>query len=207
MDQFIATIMPFAFNYAPVGWQQCAGQILPIAQNQALFSLLGTYYGGNGTQNFALPDLRGRAVVCQTGFGVMPPGVTNHSIGQPYGAEKVTMLATNLPLHTHAATASAGTTVTPSATLNAVASSANTITNPTGALLAGSKTATVAQFAPAGTTTAAMAQGAITITPGTTGTPTVTVNPTGSSTPIPVLQPYLAVTYCIAMTGYFPSRN
>ena len=77
MDPFIGQITLFPFNYAPVGWAMCEGQLLPIAQNTALFSLIGTYYGGNGTSNFALPDLRGRVPVGQ-GQG---PGLSPYSIG------------------------------------------------------------------------------------------------------------------------------
>ncbi len=207
MTPFIATIVPFAFPFAPKGWQQCNGQLVSIQQNQAIFALLGTYYGGNGTSTFGLPDLRGRAAVCQTNVGQMPPGVSNHPIGQPYGTEKITMLPANLPAHTHGVQVAAGAAVTAAVTLNAVASSANTIANPTGALLAGSRAATSAQFAPAGTAAVAMAPAAITVTAGTPGTPTVVVNPNGGNQPIPVMQPYLAINYCIAMVGIFPSRN
>ncbi len=89
---FLGQIMPVAFNFAPKGFAFCNGQLLPISQNQALFSLLGTYYGGNGTTNFQLPDLRGRT----------PVGSNNGSdIGQLGGTENVTLLPTQMPLHNH----------------------------------------------------------------------------------------------------------
>jgi microcystin-dependent protein len=91
---FLGELRIVAFNYAPRGWAQCNGQLLPINQNQALFSLLGTQYGGNGVQNFALPDLRGRGAV-----HAGPGGQTQ--IGELGGVENVTLLPMELPQHTH----------------------------------------------------------------------------------------------------------
>ncbi|PKN56194.1 MAG: phage tail protein [Deltaproteobacteria bacterium HGW-Deltaproteobacteria-14] len=96
-EPFIGEIRIFAGNFAPRGWAFCNGQLLSIAQNTALFSLLGTTYGGNGIQTFGLPDLRGRVPV---GFG-QGPGLSNHAQGQQYGAEQVTLTAAQLPAHTH----------------------------------------------------------------------------------------------------------
>ena len=87
----------FAGTFAPRGWAICDGRLLPIAQNQAIFSLLGTTYGGNGTTNFALPDLRGRVAV-GTGQG---RNLTNVQVGQTFGTENTTILNSNLPPHTH----------------------------------------------------------------------------------------------------------
>ena len=87
----------FAGNFAPTGWAFCQGQLLPIAQNQALFSLLGTTYGGNGTTTFALPDLRGRVPV---GFG-QGPGLSNRVIGEQFGSELVTLNINQMPSHNH----------------------------------------------------------------------------------------------------------
>ena len=100
---FIGQIMIAAFNFAPRGWAFCNGQLLPIAQNQALFSILGTTYGGNGQTTFALPDLRGR-VPMQSGQG---PGLTARTLGEVSGSEAVTLLQTQMPAHTHLAQASA----------------------------------------------------------------------------------------------------
>jgi microcystin-dependent protein len=97
MTPFLGQILAVAFNYAPKGWQPCAGQLLPIQQNAALFSLLGTSYGGNGIQTFALPDLRGR-VATHWGQG---SGLPDYTIGEQIGTENVTMLQNNLPLHSH----------------------------------------------------------------------------------------------------------
>jgi microcystin-dependent protein len=97
MDHFMATILLFGGNFAPRGWSFCYGQLLPINQNQALFSLLGTTFGGNGQTTFALPDLRGRVAI---GTGT-PPGGTMVQLGQIGGTEAVTLGANHMPAHTH----------------------------------------------------------------------------------------------------------
>src|SRR5687768_7321762 len=102
---FLGEIRLFPYNFAPRGWAFCNGQILSIAQNTALFSLLGTTYGGNGQTTFALPDLRGR-VANSAGQG---PGLQNYSLGQVAGAESVTLLASQMPAHTHPFTAPCNT--------------------------------------------------------------------------------------------------
>ena len=99
LNPFVGEIMMFAGNFAPVGWGLCNGQLLAIAQNQALFSLLGTTYGGNGQTTFALPDLRGRAPIH---FG-QGPGLSNYPQGQVAGEENHTLIATEMPTHTHVA--------------------------------------------------------------------------------------------------------
>jgi microcystin-dependent protein len=105
-EPFIGEIKMVGFNFAPRGYAQCNGQILPIAQNTALFSLLGTTYGGNGQTTFALPDLRSRIPI-HTGQG---PGLSNYSLGQASGTETVTLTANQLPPHNH--TVNASTTAT-----------------------------------------------------------------------------------------------
>ena len=97
MEPFIGQIQLFGFNFNPRGWAKCDGQLLPISQNTALFSLLGTTYGGDGRTTFALPDLRGRFPTSQ-GTG---PGLSGRSIGQKSGTESNTLNANNLPPHTH----------------------------------------------------------------------------------------------------------
>lgn len=96
---YLGEILAVPYNFAPKGWIVCAGQILPINQYQALFSLLGTTYGGNGTTNFALPDLRGRTPI-SSGQG---PGLSNYTLGQTGGEEQVTLTIRQLPPHTHQA--------------------------------------------------------------------------------------------------------
>ena len=102
MDPFVAEIRLFPFNFAPKGWALCRGQLLPITQNTALFALLGTMYGGNGTSNFALPNLEG-AVALHAGQG---PGLSDYVQGQTGGAEAVTLLTSEMPSHIHQAACS-----------------------------------------------------------------------------------------------------
>ncbi|MDP2313790.1 MAG: tail fiber protein [Pseudomonadota bacterium] len=105
MEPFIGQLMLVGFNFAPKGWAFCNGQLMSIAQNTALFSLLGTTYGGDGITTFALPDLRGRAPIH---FG-QGPGLSNYVQGEVTGTESVSLLTTNLPAHTHAIVANNGT--------------------------------------------------------------------------------------------------
>ncbi len=97
MDPFVAEIRIFPFNFAPKGWAWCDGQLLPLSQNTALFSLLGTTYGGNGKSNFALPDLQGRAPM-HPGQG---PGLSLHDLGETGGSETVSLLESEIPSHNH----------------------------------------------------------------------------------------------------------
>lgn len=118
-DPFIAEIRIFGCNFPPRNWAQCNGQLLPISQNTALFSLLGTQFGGNGQTNFGLPNLQGRAVV---GAG-QGPGLSNYSIGQTGGQSSVTLLQNEMPTHNHlpAAFASFGTSSNPAGNVFAAA--------------------------------------------------------------------------------------
>lgn len=115
IDPYLAEIMLVPFGFAPRGWALCNGQLLPISQNQALFSLLGTTYGGNGVTNFALPNLQGRVAV-HRGQG---PGLSNRTLGQTGGEQAHTLAALSLPAHTHTARggSSTATSATPSASL------------------------------------------------------------------------------------------
>ncbi|MGN6184625.1 MAG: phage tail protein [Thermoanaerobaculia bacterium] len=101
-DPFVAEIRIFPFNFAPKGWAWCDGQLLPLSQNTALFSLLGTTYGGNGKSNFALPDLQGRAPM-HPGQG---PGLSLHDLGETGGSETVSLLESEIPSHSHGLTCS-----------------------------------------------------------------------------------------------------
>src|SRR5690606_34266597 len=111
MEQLLGQIIMVGFNFAPRGWAFCDGRLLPIAQNTALFSLLGTTYGGNGQTTFALPDLRGR---CAVGMG-QGPGLSQRVQGEMSGTENVTLIQTQMPAHTHTLMASTadGTTNVP----------------------------------------------------------------------------------------------
>src|SRR5882757_2518162 len=111
MDPFLGEIRPLPYNFAPRGWAFCQGQLLPIQQNAALFSILGTQYGGNGTSNFALPNLQGRAPI-GSGQG---PGLSPYTQGDTVGTESVTLQTGSMASHTHSvpAFASSATVTTP----------------------------------------------------------------------------------------------
>lgn len=106
-DPFVAEIRLFPFNFSPRGWAWCDGQLMPLSQNTALFSLLGTTYGGNGKSNFALPDLQGRAPM-HPGQG---PGLSLHDLGEIGGSEAVTLLESEIPSHNHTLSTVGGTPV------------------------------------------------------------------------------------------------
>src|ERR1700732_3720337 len=115
MDPFVAELRSFPLNFAPKGWAFCDGQILPLSQNTALFSLLGTTYGGDGKSNFALPNLQGQAAM-HTGGAQPGPGLSFHNLGESSGTTSVTLLQSEMPLHTHqfgGAVASGGDTQSP----------------------------------------------------------------------------------------------
>ena len=179
---FLGQIITCGFNFAPVGFQFCNGAILPISQYSALFSLLGTQFGGNGTTTFALPDLRGRVPVgTQQG-----PGLSNYVIGQAGGTESVTLTSAQMPIHTHTTTVSAATAKATLATPAANVVLARAVDT------AGTVTPVI--YAPAGTATAVALGGVNTAT-------------AGGSQPFGNLQPYLAITQVIATSGIYPSRN
>lgn len=187
MEDFLGAVKIFAGNFAPRGWSLCNGQIMSIAQNSALFSILGTTYGGNGQTTFALPDLRGRAPI---GWG-QGPGLTNYALGQSSGTENTSILITNMPAHNHVATSTL--------TLNASNAAATVSTPVAGNALGAGKdvnTDPVSMY----TTSAPNV-------PLAGGTVATTVGLSGGSVPISILQPTLAITYIIALEGIFPTRN
>jgi microcystin-dependent protein len=114
MDPFVAEIRIFPFNFAPIGWAFCDGQLLPLSQNTALFSLLGTTYGGNGASNFALPDMQGSAPM-HPGQG---PGLSLHDLGETGGSESVTLLESEIPSHAHALSGDRNVSETPDPAAN-----------------------------------------------------------------------------------------
>ena len=178
---FLGQIMMAGFNFAPKNWAQCNGQLLSINQNQALFSLLGTQYGGNGTTNFALPDLRSRTPVGYASSvdpGWQPPYV---QIGQIGGVENVTLLSTQLPAHGHAMNATTANGDNRSAAGRVYATS--TRANATAPSLYAAGTGPLVPLHPQ------------------------TVAPAGGNQPHPNLQPYSVVNFCIALAGIYPSRN
>jgi microcystin-dependent protein len=177
MEPFVGQIMMVGFNFAPVGWALCNGQLLSISQNAALFSLIGTYYGGNGVSTFALPNLQGRVPIHQG----QSPGTSNYVIGQVGGVENTTLLVNNMPVHNHSANGNSG----PGA-------SGSPIGNVWAEVNDGGRTPVVSPaYAPA--STGQMASSAIGMA--------------GGSQPFSILQPYLCVNFIIALVGIFPSRG
>lgn len=163
-EPFLSEIRIMSFVYAPKGWALCNGQLLPINQNQALFSLLGTTYGGDGRVNFALPDLRARIPI-HVGGG--------HTLGERGGEQAHTLTTGEVPTHTHALAGSPSNGATPIPS-NAVLAAANNLYAAPSALTA--------------------------LSPGSVGN-------TGGSQPHLNMQPYLTLSFCIALQGIFPSRN
>ena len=172
-DQFVAEIRIFTGNFAPRGWAMCNGQLLPIAQNTALFSLIGTFYGGNGVSNFQLPNLQGCVPI---GAG-SAPGLSPYNIGETGGSPTVTLILNEMPSHPHSFSADPA----------AKRESGSVVNNSPAAASGGTFFYS-------------------------TAAPNVSMNPqmltpTGQTQPHDNMQPYLAVTFCIALTGIFPSRN
>ncbi len=194
-NAYISQIIPFGCNFAPRSMAFCNGQTLPIAQNTALFSLLGTTYGGNGQTTFQLPNLQSRVPV-HFGQGA---GLSSYALGQAGGTESVTLTTNQLPAHAHTATFNGSTSTLSASGVKATAQVASA-----GALLGKSidnaGTTTPLIYSPAGSATAA-ALGGLNVAG------TVTVNATGGNLPTTIIQPYLAINFCIVLFGIFPSRN
>jgi microcystin-dependent protein len=178
MEQFIGEIRAFPFNFAPKDWALCNGQLLAVSSNTALFAILGTTYGGNGTSTFGLPNLQGRVVV---GAG-QGPGLRFWELGEMAGEDNVTLLSTEMPFHSHSITGmnNPGTQPAPSDT----AYLSRDIRGGSG----------VIQYMQTGGTPATpMAPNALGVS--------------GSTMPHDNQQPFQVLNYCIALRGIFPARN
>ena len=172
MDPFVAEIRIFPFNFAPTHWAFCDGQTIPLQQNTALYALLGTVYGGDGKSTFALPNMQGSAPM-HWGQG---PGLSDHSIGEAYGTETVTLLQSEIPAHVHAVQASIEYSESKSPDNKAFATSSNgNIFSPGNGLQQ------------------------VTMSPSTLSTE-------GGSLPHNNMMPYLTLNFCIALEGVFPQR-
>ncbi len=178
-EPFLGEIRMVGFNYAPSGWAFCQGQLMPIAQNSALFALLGVTYGGDGVSTFGLPDFRGRSPVGMgTGLGLSP--ITQ---GELSGTENTTLLQTQMPMHTHVVSVAAVATEpvnTPSATNNVL-----------GASGAGQGNATI--WSTAMTNPVALSP--------------AMVGAAGGNQPVPIRNPFIGTNFIIALEGVFPSRG
>ena len=172
-DPFVAEIRIFPFNFPPTGWAFCDGQLMPISQNTALFSLLGTMYGGDGKSTFALPDMQGNVPM----FWGQGPGLSLYDQGQMSGSQTVTLLTSEMPLHTHA--------------LKAFATPADLNEPQDGAVL--TRTVNGALYNTTNSNLTALAPQALT--------------PAGGSLPHNNMMPFLTLNFCIALQGIFPPRS
>lgn len=196
MEPYLASLLLFGGNFAIRGYAFCMGQIISIAQNTALFSLLGTTYGGNGQTSFALPDLRGRTPI---GTG-NAPGLGNYNLGQVGGNISTTLTISNMPAHTHtadistlavapSASTATGTTNTPGPSLvPAVPPNSGSGPSAQQVKVYGVKDATTTLFP-------------------TPVSGSVVIGPAGGNQPFSIENPYLAMSWLIAMEGVYPSRN
>jgi microcystin-dependent protein len=182
MEGYIAEIRMFAGNFNPRSWAFCDGSLLSIAQNTALFALVGTIYGGNGQTTFALPDLRGRvAVGAQNSQG---PGLPAYQMGEMGGVPNTTLISTNLPAHNHV--------ITGTVTMVANSGTDGQTDDPNGRRLSGASIFTNATSEPA---------------PMAPLQTNLTSAITGSNVPFSNMPPYLGMNYIICLEGIFPSRN
>jgi len=183
MEGYISEIRMFAGNFAPRAWMFCQGQLLPIANYDAVFALLGTTFGGDGQTTFALPDLRGRVAIHNGQGG----GLSSYVLGQMAGTEANTLTAANVGGHTHAVTGNAGITVASGD--GQIAAAINNFPAANGDKIYGTAT-----------DNSAMA-------PASLAGVTVAVQTPNGNTPLTNLQPYIAMNFIICLEGIFPSRN
>jgi microcystin-dependent protein len=173
-DQYLGEIRMVGFNFAPTGWAQCNGQLMSISQNTALFSLIGTYYGGDGKSNFALPNFQGVGAISQGNGAGLSPRV----LGETGGSYSVTLLQTQIPAHSHPVNCIAGAGDSNSASNNVWAAEGGRGAPPL-----------------------------YTNTSGPTNMNTQALKLTGGNLPHNNLQPFLTVTFVIALSGAYPSRG
>jgi microcystin-dependent protein len=175
MQPYVGEIITFGGSFAPAGWQICAGQVLPISENDTLFNLIGTTYGGDGQETFNLPDLQGRLPVHMNG---------NYQIGQVGGSEYVTINQQQVPSHNHAV---------------------NISTSVGSASVPSNQTYLATPYTAAGPNATALKIFS-TDAPDSALSPQ-TIGVAGGSQPMSIMQPYLAVTYCISLFGVYPSQT
>ncbi|WDF53912.1 phage tail protein [Mucilaginibacter sp. KACC 22063] len=197
MEGYIGEIRLFAGNFAPYSWNLCAGQLLSVAGNTALFAILGTQYGGNGTSTFGLPDFAGRVAVC-TGDGL---GLSEYVNGESGGTATVTLLQSQMAAHNHLVNVQQ--TISGTVSINALSAGADQF-DPTGCMIAGDGTTLLFSNG----TPVPMSPKSISASNFTLPAPTVSnVTNVGGGTAHNNLQPYLGLNYIICLMGIFPSRN
>jgi microcystin-dependent protein len=182
VEPYLATVTIFAGNFAPRGWMFCQGQLLAIAEYDALFALIGTTYGGDGQTTFGLPDTRSR-IANHMGQG---PGLSTYVLGQMAGTESVTLLSINLPAHNHTVVSLTGTPKASTNTTGGTPTPSNGVVPGSGAAVYSTNNDQLTMGPTVGLTTTPLA---------------------GGSQPVPTISPVLAMNYIIAVEGIFPSRN
>lgn len=199
-DQYLGEIRIVGFNFAPYGWAQCMGQVMSISQNNALFALFGTTYGGNGQSTFSLPDLQGRVPV---GYGgASTNGAPSYVQGQVGGVASVTQLISNMPVHNHAIVSNLSAQVS-TTVLGVEANLAEPVAGSVLALPVDSNGNAISLFhAPDATKPQIPLGPNNAVVNGT-----ITAATSGQSVPISVINPYLAVNYIVALQGVFPTRG
>jgi len=187
MEPILGEIRMFAGDYAPVGWALCDGSVLPISNNETLYTLLGTTHGGDGYSTFAVPDMRGRVPI-HIGNA---PGLQSVQLGERTGAERVTLNATHTPSHTHV--------------LNCVAAN-GTVSDPKDQMMAIAVNNTAGTAADPAYVTNVITAPATTLPPPVTmGAQSISASTTGG-TPVPIVQPYVVINYIIATVGVYPPQ-
>lgn len=198
MTPFIGEIRIFAGNFEPAGWMFCRGQLLPISEYETLFNLIGTTYGGDGQETFALPDLQGRVPIHA---GTNPNNGTNYIVGEKNGTETFTLMANQLPSHQHLVSgpvsiaslgANPGNQLTPDNNYPAITTTQNVYSRLVNYVLDDSNLQP--RMAP------------LEVTPTVGDTTMMQVQPIGSSQPIDNMQPYLPLNYIISLFGIFPAQ-
>jgi microcystin-dependent protein len=209
-EPFIGEVDLYGFNFVPQSWGQCSGAIIAINSNQALFSLLGTSYGGDGRTSFALPDLRGRLALSQ---GQHPGSAHDWKVGNTSGTEAHTMTSQELAQHTHTATFTASGGSSTTVEVSATTEAGDSETPSDGAYLATAAPPNAAsadrpeKIYKTGPATSTLVNLGGVSASGSSGSGTVTVGTSGSNTKFSLMQTSLVLNYCIAMQGLFPSRN
>jgi len=197
MEGYMAEIRMFAGNFAPLYWSFCDGRLLPINNFNALFALIGNFYGGDGRTTFALPDLRGRVPV-GTGAG---PGLPSVELGEMAGTQEETLITSEMPAHNHQAQMTLPT-YSGSVTPQAKTGLGSFVNNPAGNYPAPSGGSNIYSSS----ANAAMGSSPVTII-SNNGSGSVTIGANGGSQPHNNMQPYLGMNYIICLEGIFPSRN
>ncbi len=207
MYSFMGFVYPCAFNFAPRDYAFCSGQVMQISLNQALYSLLGTTFGGDGRVNYGLPDLRGRTPVGSSRMGSPLPPLISIAPGEMYGVQYTTLSVAQMPTHSHVASFTPSGGGSSSGTL-AVSTSDGNQDAETGNYFANGKQGfnSVKGFVASADVGTTVDIGGLNVSGSGSGG-TVAVDPTGSSSSIDIRNPYLGMNYVIAMEGDYPPRN